>query len=135
MIMIADILSVIIAYGLALLLRFDMRYSKIPGQYLVGYGYYVVLAAIVTIAAYIIAKLYRSVWTYAGISEVLRTCVASIIAALVTDVVFSISIIPMPFSFYFVGWGLTFGATAAIRMTYRTSCMVHPTKPVNRKIS
>ena len=119
MIMIADILSVIIAYGLALLLRFDMRYSKIPEQYLVGYGYYIVLAAIVTIAAYIVAKLYRSVWTYAGISEVLRTCVASVIAAVVTDVVFSISIIPMPFSFYFVGWGLTFGATAAIRMTYR----------------
>ncbi len=119
MIMIADVLSVIIAYGLALLLRFDMRYSKIPEQYLVGYGYYIVLASIVTVAAYIVAKLYRSVWTYAGISEVLRTCVASVIAAVVTDVVFSISIITMPFSFYFVGWGLTFGATAAIRMTYR----------------
>ena len=119
MIMIADVLSVIIAYGLALLLRFDMRYSKIPEQYLVGYGYYIVLAAIVTVAAYIVAKLYRSVWTYAGISEVLRTCVASVIAAVVTDVVFSISIITMPFSFYFIGWGLTFGATAAIRMTYR----------------
>ena len=119
MIMIADVLSVIIAYGLALLLRFDMRYSKIPEQYLVGYGYYIVLAAIVTVAAYIVAKLYRSVWTYAGISEVLRTCFASVIAAVVTDVVFSISIIAMPFSFYFVGWGLTFGATAAIRMTYR----------------
>lgn len=117
--MIADILSVIIAYGLALLLRFDMRYSKIPEQYLVGYGYYIALAAIVTIAAYIVAKLYRSVWNYAGISEVLRTCVASLIAAVITDVVFSISIIQMPFSFYFVGWGLTFGATAAIRMTYR----------------
>ena len=36
MIMIADILSVIIAYGLALLLRFDMRYSKIPEQYLMA---------------------------------------------------------------------------------------------------
>ncbi len=119
MIMIADVLSVIIAYGLALLLRFDMRYSKIPEQYLVGYGYYIILAAIVTVAAYIVAKLYRSVWTYAGISEVLRTCVASLFAAIVTDVVFSISIIPMPFSFYFVGWGLTFAATAAIRMTYR----------------
>ena len=88
MIMIADVLSVIIAYGLALLLRFDMRYSKIPEQYLVGYGYYIILAAIVTVAAYIVAKLYRSVWTYAGISEVLRTCVASLFAAIVTDVVF-----------------------------------------------
>ena len=119
LIMIADILSVIIAYGLALMLRFDMRYSQIPSQYLTGYLYYIILACIVTVASYVVAKLYRSVWTYAGISEVLRTCVASVIAAAVTDVVFTFSIRSMPFSFYFVGWGLTFGATAAIRMTYR----------------
>lgn len=43
-ILIADILAVILAYGLALWLRFDMRYSKIPDQYLTGYMYYAVLA-------------------------------------------------------------------------------------------
>ena len=37
LIVIADILAVIIAYGLALLLRFDMKYSKIPEQYIEGY--------------------------------------------------------------------------------------------------
>ena len=119
LIMIADILSVLIAYGLALMLRFDMHYSKIPGAYLDGYGYYIVMASVITVAIYVIARLYRSVWTYAGISEVLRTCVASIFAAVLTDVVFSLCVIKMPFSFYFVGWGLTFGFTAAIRMTYR----------------
>lgn len=118
-ILIADILAVILAYGLALWLRFDMRYSKIPDQYLTGYMYYAVLACVITVASYSVAKLYRSVWTYAGISEVLRTFATSIIAAGITGITFSISITRMPISFYLVGWALMFGFTATIRLMYR----------------
>ena len=118
-ILIADILAVILAYGLALWLRFDMRYSKIPDQYLTGYMYYAVLACVITVVSYSVAKLYRSVWTYAGISEVLRTFATSIIAAGITGITFSISITRMPISFYLVGWALMFGFTAAIRLMYR----------------
>ena len=81
LIVIADILAVIIAYGLALLLRFDMRYSKIPELYIEGYLYYIVLASVLLVCCYVIAKLYRSVWSYAGINEILKTCVASIVAS------------------------------------------------------
>lgn len=118
-ILIADILAVILAYGLGLWLRFDMRYSKIPDQYLTGYMYYAVLACVITVVSYSVAKLYRSVWTYAGISEVLRTFATSIIAAGITGITFSISITRMPISFYLVGWALMFGFTAAIRLMYR----------------
>ena len=118
-ILIADILAVILAYGLALWLRFDMRYSKIPDQYLTGYMYYAVLACVITVVSYSVAKLYRSLWTYAGISEVLRTFATSIIAAGITGITFSISITRMPISFYLVGWALMFGFTAAIRLMYR----------------
>ena len=118
-ILIADILAVILAYGLALWLRFDMRYSKIPDEYLTGYMYYAVLACVITVACYSIAKLYRSVWTYAGVSEVLRSFVASIVAAVVTGITFSVSVTRMPISFYLVGWALMFGFTAAIRLMYR----------------
>lgn len=96
-----------------------MRYSKIPDQYLTGYMYYAVLACVITVASYSVAKLYRSVWTYAGISEVLRTFATSIIAAGITGITFSISITRMPISFYLVGWALMFGFTAAIRLMYR----------------
>lgn len=51
LIVIADILAVIIAYGLALLLRFDMKYSKIPEQYIEGYLYYIVLASVLCMVA------------------------------------------------------------------------------------
>lgn len=118
-ILIADILAVILAYGLALWLRFDLRYSKIPDQYLTGYMYYAVIACVITIACYMIAKLYRSVWTYVGVSEVLRTFAASITAAVITGITFSVSVTRMPISFYLVGWALMFGFTAAIRLMYR----------------
>lgn len=119
LIVIADILAVIIAYGLALLLRFDMKYSKIPEQYIEGYLYYIVLASVLLVCCYVIAKLYRSVWSYAGINEILKTCVASIVACVLTGVVFSIAIMQMPISFYLIGWILVFGFTASIRMMYR----------------
>lgn len=119
LIVIADILAVIIAYGLALLLRFDMRYSKIPELYIEGYLYYIVLASVLLVCCYVIAKLYRSVWPYAGINEILKTCVASIVACVLTGVVFSIAIMRMPISFYLIGWILVFGFTASIRMMYR----------------
>ena len=119
LIVIADILAVIIAYGLALLLRFDMRYSKIPKLYIEGYLYYIVLASVLLVCCYVIAKLYRSVWSYAGINEILKTCVASIVACVLTGVVISIAIMRMPISFYQIGWILVFGFTASIRMMYR----------------
>ena len=119
LIAIADILAVIIAYGLALLLRFDMRYSKIPEQFIVGYMYYIVIASVILVACYVVAKLYRSVWTYAGINEILKTCMASVVASVLTGVVFTIAVTRMPISFYLVGWILVFGFTAAIRMMYR----------------
>lgn len=119
LIVIADILAVIIAYGLALLLRFNMRYSKIPKLYIEGYLYYIVLASVLLVCCYVIAKLYRSVWSYAGINEILKTCVASIVACVLTGVVFSIAIMRMPISFYLIGWILVFGFTASIRMMYR----------------
>lgn len=119
LIVIADILAVIIAYGLALLLRFDMKYSEIPDQYIEGYMYYIVLASVLLVCCYVIAKLHRSVWSYAGINEILKTCVASIVACVLTGVVFSIAIMRMPISFYLIGWLLVFGFTASIRMMYR----------------
>lgn len=96
-----------------------MRYSKIPELYIEGYLYYIVLASVLLVCCYVIAKLYRSVWSYAGINEILKTCVASIVACVLTGVVFSIAIMRMPISFYLIGWILVFGFTASIRMMYR----------------
>ena len=88
--------------------RQDMRYSAVPSEYIRGYLFYIILASVILVSSYTIAKLYRSVWTYAGIPEVLRTFVTAGIAAAITGVTYTISVIRMPISFYLVGWGLVF---------------------------
>lgn len=119
LIIIADILAVILSYGIALWLRFDLRYSAIPREYIEGYLIYLPAAVIVTAFAYHAARLYSSIWSYAGISEVLRVLAASISSALVTGIVTGVVFIRMPASYYLIGWLLLFLSTGAIRLSYR----------------
>lgn len=119
LIIIADILAVILSYGIALWLRFDLRYSIIPREYIEGYLIYLPVAVIVTAFAYHAARLYSSIWSYAGISEVLRVLAASISSALITGIVTGIIFIRMPASYYLIGWLLLFLSTGAIRLSYR----------------
>ena len=119
LIIIADILAVILSYGIALLLRFDLRYSAIPREYIRGYLIYLPIAVIVTGFAYHAAKLYRSIWSYAGISEILRVFAASIVSALFTGIVTGVIFVRMPAAYYLIGWMLLFLSTGAVRLSYR----------------
>jgi len=118
-IVLGDIISVIVSYAIALWMRFDLRYSQIPAEYLKGYVYYIFMASAVLLVVYWAAKLYQSVWSYAGISEVLRTWGASVIAAVVSGVFFTAFAIRMPVVFYAGGWLMTFVFTAGLRLFYR----------------
>lgn len=119
LIIIADILAVILSYGIALWLRFDLCYSAIPREYIRGYLIYLPIAVIVTGFAYHAAKLYRSIWSYAGISEMLRVFAASIVSALFTGIVTGVIFIRMPAAYYLIGWMLLFLSTGAVRLSYR----------------
>lgn len=119
LIIIADILAVVLSYGIALWLRFDLRYSAIPRGYIEGYLIYLPFAVAVTAFVYHAARLYSSIWSYAGISEVLRVFAASISSALVTGIVTGVFFTRMPASYYLIGWLLLFLFTGAIRLSYR----------------
>lgn len=119
LIIIADILAVILSYGIALLLRFDLHYSAIPREYIRGYLIYLPIAVIVTGFAYHAAKLYRSIWSYAGISEILRVFAASVVSALFTGIVTGVVFVRMPAAYYLIGWMLLFLSTGAVRLSYR----------------
>lgn len=119
LLIIADILAVILSYGIALWLRFDLRYSAIPREYMEGYLIYLPVAVIVTGFAYHAAKLYRSIWSYAGVSEVLRVCAASLASAIFTGILTGAVFVRMPVAFYWIGWLLLFLFTGAARLSYR----------------
>ena len=58
----ADILAVIISYGLSLLLRFDLAIFDIPEKYISGYIFYAAVSIFVTLVFYKLFKLYQSIW-------------------------------------------------------------------------
>lgn len=116
---IADILAFYISFGLALWLRFDLRIQNIPRQFLSGYLVFCTIGAVITLAGYKIMKLYQSVWSYAGTSEIVRTFFASSCTVLMTIAVTLLAARRMPISFYCIGWLLVFLSTAFIRVGYR----------------
>ena len=114
-----DILSISASYFAALMLRFDFIYSNIPSEYLEGYIRSLPYWLIVTVATFYILRLYHSVWSFAGVSELIRMVAAYLIlipfyvgGCLVMD-------LSMPRSFYFIGYIVSFCLTIGVRFSYR----------------
>ena len=70
-ILLADALCVTCAGGLALLVRFD-SFGRIPNQYLQPWYRFLPLQIIVTLAVFIIARMYRFVWRSVSTNDVVR---------------------------------------------------------------
>lgn len=114
----ADILAVIISYGLSLLLRFDLQIAEIPQEYMIGCAIYIAVAIIVTLVVYKMMRLYQSIWTYVGINEIIYTFAGSIISAIVSTAL-TIWYARLPLSVYVFGWILMFFMTCFVRLSYR----------------
>ena len=75
-----DFLAVCGAYILALLVRFDFVYSRIPGQYITPYNHFILPYAAGSIAVFMLFRMYNSVWRYASYTELMRTLSGSVCA-------------------------------------------------------
>ena len=58
LIIIADVLAAVISYGAALWLRFDLRMTTIPPEYLEGYGLFLPFCIVFMLIIYGLLKLY-----------------------------------------------------------------------------
>lgn len=101
-----DILSVLISGYLALCVRFDFSFSEIPTNY-----EHVMLRVMpysigITILIFIIFRLYSSLWTYAGMVEIVNIAAAGIVAGFAEILLIMILnknvSVPMPRSYYFL---------------------------------
>lgn len=120
-----DVLMINLSYLAALWLRFDCEFSMIPDRYLEGALDVMPLYTIVTVAALAALRLYRSVWRYASIPELLRILAVSFIGA-VTQIGGTLLFFErMPISYYLIGWMLMFGALAISRFGYRAARVVY----------
>ena len=67
-----DVLSVVAAYFLALMLRFDFKYSHIladKGNYIEGFLTSIPLWCAVTVSVFFYWRLYHSIWRQASVAE------------------------------------------------------------------
>ena len=103
-----DILSVIASYFFALMLRFDFKFGMIPEEYIEGYLDLMPYWCAVTFAVFLITKLYHSIWSFAGISELWMIMKAYLILIPAYVVCVFLSEVRMPRSYYAIGLVLNF---------------------------
>ena len=119
LIMFVDALSVMISDFLALLLRFDFVFSRIPVNYLEGYLWSMPYWILSTIVIFYICRLYHSIWRLASVAE-LRMIITAYLIIMVVDVAGMLFMhLRMPRSYYFMGYVLCFCMTAGTRFSYR----------------
>ena len=114
-----DIIAVNAAYIVALLLRFDFLFSRIPEQYLDAYMHFTPVYTVFCIFTFAVLRLYKSLWRYASFSELNRIIVSSFITFLFHTVFITVFFMRMPISYYLTGAILQFGAIVAVRFSYR----------------
>ena len=116
---ICDAIAIMVAYGSALWIRFDLRISHIPSVYYERWIKSLGLHIILSIIVYIALGLYRSLWKYVSVSEMQRTLAASGISALLHLVTVQLFFGNMPVSYYLMGWLFEFIFITGMRYSYR----------------
>lgn len=114
-----DLFALNFSYIVSLFLRYDFMYSTIPNQFLDNLKYVLILNSIFTIIIYNKFNLYRCLWRFAGVEEILRIfcaiCLSFIIHIVITFFFFS----DMSIVYYSLGFTLQFLLATFIRFSYK----------------
>ena len=125
LIILYDLMVVWVAGVLALLLRFDLSFSKIPDNFLENMQAVLLLNMFATVIIFTLNRLYSSLWAYAGVVEMQRI----ILAVFETTIVeVFISMIKekngegyfLPRTYHFLYFFILLLLSAGIRFLYRT---------------
>lgn len=96
--MICDVISVCLAYFLALWLRYDCAYSHIPQNYRVSYALFTLPYALVSVGIFWAFHMYRGMWRYAGYTELVRTFCGSFTALVLHSIAITLAFFRFPLS-------------------------------------
>ena len=114
-----DIISVNLAYFLALWLRFDCKFTKIAHVYLSAWSKFAPIYAIFCLIIFWKSRLYKSIWRYASYTELMYLITATVITGMFHTLFITILYRRMPISYYCVGIMLQFIFLAGVRFSYR----------------
>lgn len=114
-----DAVMVNFSYFLGLWLRFDFRFSQIPGKYFYSFLKFAPFYTVFAVGCFFSLRLYNSLWRFASFSELNRIFVSSVVTALFHTVGITVFVRRMPISYYMMGAVFQFGAVTVVRFSYR----------------
>lgn len=114
-----DAIVVSLSYFLALLLRFDFKFSMIPVRYYEPWLRFSPIYIVVCIIVFYFFRLYNSIWRFASYTELSRIIKATVITFAFHVIATLLFFQRMPISYYVMGGMFQFVLVTSIRFAYR----------------
>lgn len=124
--MLADITAVQLSSFLALWIRFDLNIAKIPAEYSANVMHYWVIHTVLTIGFFFLAHLYSTMWSVAGIREVIRIGIVCACSTVTQIAGMTLLEYFMPRSYYIISFFALCIAATGIRLSYRIKNSLFP---------
>ena len=119
-----DIAAVVAASYLALLVRFDLHFSKIPDEYLDMMHFNMWIGIVATVLVYTLFRLYSGLWTYVGATEFVNIVLACGLSSLLNmGGIMALNAevtVPLPRSYYVLYFIFLLILSVISRFFYRT---------------
>ena len=114
-----DTIAIAGSYFLALWIRFDCQYGKIPQEFMQAYKSSILVYAVFCVVVFWLLRLYKSIWRFASYSELIRVGMATAYTGLAYTLAMCLFVHRMPVSYFVFGLLVQFCATLGIRFAYR----------------
>ena len=114
-----DTIAIAGSYFLALWIRFDCQYGKIPQEFMQAYKSSILVYAVFCVVVFWLLRLYKSIWRFASYSELIRVGMATAYTGLAYTLAMCLFVHRMPVSYFVFGLLIQFCATLGIRFAYR----------------
>ena len=97
-----DIIMIHLASVIALVIRFDVVFTKVDPVFWNVLSKYSIIHTILTIGIFILFQLYTSLWIYAGMRELFNIILAGVLTSLVQYIGVSTMGMLLPRSYYLI---------------------------------
>jgi FlaA1/EpsC-like NDP-sugar epimerase len=117
-----DIISVVAASYLALVMRYDLRFTGIPHYFLEPITRFLIINIALTLLVLYLFKMYHSLWAFAGETELQNVVISCVISAAINGVglqFFRVTDRAVPHSYYFLYAVILIAFVFVSRFSYR----------------
>ncbi len=119
LLMMADVLSVLIAAFLSLYMRYDFKFMDVPREFWEAALVACIPNALIVLLVFKLFRLYRSVWRYASETELVNIILAVVCCAIAQPITTWVLKLHLPVSYPFYYGIILLGLTMIVRFSYR----------------